>query len=137
VLPKLALAACAALCGCAALPKQRLYAPELGGVVTDSDLPATGLRVRLISPDTGEIQLAVTDAQGRFRVGPLTDYQYTVMQVGPAAHRYELQFVSAERTIRAYTDAGTGPAPSRLELVCNLSARGRPPGAQVCAPRAP
>jgi hypothetical protein len=133
--PMALLAICASMAACAPLPAGRYFAPEVSGVVLDNGRPLADARVRLSSQLTNEIQSSTTDAQGRFTVGPLTNFQFVVKQFGVAYYRYTVQVVRAGRALEPYVADGPGDTPRKLELRCEFVAAplpGASPG--QCAP---
>jgi hypothetical protein len=121
----------AALCGagaaCTSLPAAHLYAPEVSGVLLRDGRPVPEARVRLAAQSTPLVQGAITDDRGRFTVGPLTDYRFTIRQFGAARFEYSVQLSLAGEMLAAYSAAGQGEAPRQVFLVCELGPAGAAP----------
>jgi hypothetical protein len=115
------LAICALLAGCAALPHSNGFAPEVSGVVLQTGRPVANARVRLSSPFTNETQFSLTDASGKFTVGPLTNFQFTVKQFGAPYYQYALQITVDGHPVQAFSAEGADEAPRKIELTCELA----------------
>jgi hypothetical protein len=134
--PFTALAICAVVAACESLPKSHYFAPQVSGVVQTSGTPVPNARVLLASEFTTETQITRTDAGGMFSVGPLTNFQFTVRQVGDPVYRYELHIAVGGKEVQAFYQEGAGDPPRKIVLVCELSAAvpvGR--GGGYCSPR--
>ena len=115
----LALAAAGA---CSSLPQTHYFAPEISGVILQDRRPVANARVRLTAALTSQAQFATTDESGRFNVGPLTNYQFTLKQFGVAHFDYALQIAVEGQAYPAYAAQGEGDAPRRVSLRCQLEA---------------
>jgi hypothetical protein len=83
--------------------------------------PVANARVRLSSPLTSEVQISTTDADGKFIVGPLTNFQFMVKQFGAPYYRYELQITVEGHLVQVFSEEGAGDAPSKAALTCDVA----------------
>ncbi len=120
--PRAAAAAllCAAAGACASLPSNHRYAPEVSGLVLQGGQPMAFARVRLSAALTSDIEVATTDEHGRFTIGPLTDYRFTVKEFGVRYYAYTVEVVAQGRTVASYAETAGGEAPPAASVQCDL-----------------
>ena len=68
----LALALTLPLAACLPAPHRVYFAPRISGAVSRGGEPAAGVQLRLRASGTGQTAATVTDADGRFALGPLS-----------------------------------------------------------------
>jgi hypothetical protein len=112
---------CAGAGACASLPVSHRYAPEVTGVALRSGAPLAFARVRLSAALTNDTQVATTDERGRFTIGPLTDYRFTVKEFGVRYFAYTVEIVTQGRTVASYSAGSDGEAPQSASLQCDAA----------------
>lgn len=127
---------CCVIAACTSLPAAHRYAPEISGVVLQAGQPVANARVRLAAGLTPEVEAALSDERGRFNVGPLTDYRFTVKQFGAAYFEYTVQVSVGGRPAASFEATGEGEPPRRVHLVCELGAADAPSSAGACRAQA-
>ncbi|MBI5623297.1 MAG: carboxypeptidase regulatory-like domain-containing protein [Elusimicrobia bacterium] len=109
------------LAGCVPMPNSRCMAPQISGSVVRKGAPVADAEVLLVSSFVRETAMAKTDAEGRFKLGPLTQFNLTRTVLGDPLYKYELKVKAAgEAELSAFYSSGMGDAPETLELDCDL-----------------
>lgn len=65
---------------------------------------------------------AITDADGRFVLRPISEWRFIAPLIGDPLYGYTLEVDLGDRKFSVYSNGGVGYAESRLELRCDLSA---------------
>lgn len=115
----LALLPLIGLSGCLPIPNTRVHAPRIEGTVLRDGQPLSGAVVRL-EASRGEPSSAATDAQGRFSVGPVTEFRLT-KSIGDPTYVYDLTIEAADGRYLGLSRRELGAVPDDLRIVCDLA----------------
>lgn len=116
------LAAALVHLACVPYPNRRYFAPEVSGVVLRDGAPAAGAEVVLTTRFSKSAATARTDADGRFKLGPLSELQFTKTLLGDPLYIYALTIkVAGGAEYRGLEGRGMGYPPRELAVTCDLS----------------
>jgi len=114
------------LAGCVPVSNHRHHAPEVSGTLARNGVPVADAEVILTSRFYETTATGRSDADGRFRLGPLSERRLTRSVIGDPLYAYALSIrVEGEKEYPGLSGHGTGDAPERLQVTCDL---GRPVG---------
>lgn len=111
----------AMLAGCIPAPHRVPLVPALSGVVTRAGQPVAGAGVTA-SYGVGErheVDLGVTDAQGRFAAPGRKDFRMLRM-MGDPLFDWRVVIHAQGGEVTGYRDRGIGYPPARADLDCDL-----------------
>ncbi|MFH1724188.1 MAG: carboxypeptidase-like regulatory domain-containing protein [Elusimicrobiota bacterium] len=114
----------AALAHTACVPylNRRCYAPEVAGAIIRNGVPASNAEVLLTTNFSKVTATARTDADGRFKLGPLSEMHFTKTVLGDPLYDYVIIIkVAGGEEYRGLTVHGMGNAPQELSVTCDLS----------------
>ena len=117
----LSVAVAASMTACAPIPHRHYEAAMIAGVIVENGRPVSGLDIHLTTTSSKRHSRAMTDAAGRFIVGPLREIEWIMPLVGDPVFGFRLEISRGEQTFFGYTDGGVGFSPKRLNLACDLS----------------
>lgn len=116
------LAAALAHTACVPFPNRRDFAPEVSGAVIRNGLPLSNAEVLLTTRFSKAAATVRTDADGRFKLGPLSEMRFTRTVLGDPLFEYVLTIkVAGEAEYRGLAEHGMGSAPKELPVTCDLS----------------
>ena len=135
-LPRVAVFAGSALLmtACVPVPHRLCHAPEISGIVLDDGVPVQGAEIRLSAGPDRSQPVVLTNRDGSFEVGPISELRVFLPTFGNRFYFYTLEIeVSGDR----YTDEdyGRGFGCGNTVLTCDLSPTSRP-SSNVCWPDA-
>jgi hypothetical protein len=105
---------------CVPWPHRGYFAPEIEGVLLDNGVPVTNVKLKLSADFTDRQQIAITDADGRFVLRPISEWRLMAPLIGDPLYGYTLEVDMGDRKFPVYSNGGVGYAESRLELRCDL-----------------
>ena len=117
----LALALTLPLAACLPAPHRVYFAPRISGAVSRGGEPAAGVQLRLRASGTGQTAATVTDADGRFALGPLSGLVLSTSLLHDSAYGFVLELSADGRDYPGLTQNEEGFAPPLLPLDCDLA----------------
>lgn len=110
------------LLACVPIPNRRTYAPLVAGTLVRNGAPVAGAQMLLSARFFGAAATAKTDAQGRFKLGPLSKLRLTRSVLGDLLYEYALKIkVPGEEEVSGLTGHGVGYPPEDVQVTCDLS----------------
>ncbi|TYC79917.1 DUF4198 domain-containing protein [Stappia sp. BW2] len=130
----------AAASACVVFPVPRVIAPEVSGVLLNDGKPVANAEIELVAalapsdasseiPPGSSHAVARTDANGKFKVGPLTGVK-TVHTYGDELLGFYIVIRAGNKELIGFTYSEIASVPSKLSGVCDL-AKARSVGNQV------
>jgi len=109
------------LAACVPFPNRRFFSPEVSGTVARNGMPVAGAEVVLSTRLSKAVATARTDAAGQFKLGPLSELQFTKSFFGDPIYGFTLKIKAAgeeERPGLAFQ--AMGYAPDTAHVACDL-----------------
>jgi len=111
-----------ALTACAPIPNRRTFAPAVAGTVVRGGVPVANAEVLLTTRFSDAAATVRTDADGRFRLGPLSEMRVMKTLLGDPLYEYTLKIrVAGEEEHLGLAGHGMGNASKELTVTCDLS----------------
>ena len=117
----LVLALTLGLAACLPVPHRQIFAPRISGAVSRGGEPAAGVQLRLRGSGTSQIATTVTDADGRFALGPLSGLALSTSLLRDPAYGFVLELSADGRDYPGLIHNEDGFAPPLLPLDCDLA----------------
>ncbi|GAB2186239.1 hypothetical protein [Roseibium sp. LAB1] len=126
-----AIALGAATSACVVFPVPRTVAPEVSGVLLNDGMPVANAEIELVAalapsdaskdnPPGSRHAVTRTDANGKFKVGPLTGVK-TVHTYGDELLGFYIVIRAGNKELIGFSDSGTGSVPSKISGSCDLA----------------
>jgi len=117
---------------CVVFPVPRDITPEISGTLLNDGVPVTGSEIVLIasSPPSNDARKlpegvrqasTVTDRNGRFTLGPLTEVKMVHPHYGDELIAYSLLIRHKEKQYVGYSSSGTGLISGKIDGTCDLA----------------
>ena len=117
----LSLALLLPLAGCLPVPHRMYFTPRISSTVSRDGEPVTGVQLRLRASGTEQLATAVSDADGHFELGPLSELALTTSLLRDPSYGYVLELSADGRDYPGLTQNEEGFAPPLLPLDCDLA----------------
>jgi hypothetical protein len=109
------------LTGCIPAPHRHYFAPKISGSVNADGIAVPRAEVRLSAHGTQEVVQTLTETQGNFAIGPLTEIQLTRGVIGDPGYFFVLTIKADGREYLGYDQGIIGYSPETLNLTCDLA----------------
>ena len=109
------------LTACLPAPHRVYLAPRISGTVSRDGEPVAGAQLRLRATGTEQVASTITDADGRFDLGPLSELALTTSLLRDPSYAYVLELSAAGSDYPGLTQNEEGFAPPLLPLDCDLA----------------
>ena len=117
----LSLALTLLLAACLPAPHRMYFTPRFSGTVSRDGEPVAGVQLRLRASGTEQLANAVTDTDGHFVLGPLSELALTTSLLRDPSYGYVLELNADGRDYPGLTQSEEGFAPPLLPLDCDLA----------------
>ena len=109
------------LVACVPYPNRHYFAPTIIGVVRNGDNPVPNAEVRLSGEFTDKDSITVTDSNGRFKIGPLTEMRLSVVLIGDPLYGYSLHIKLGDKEYTGISENLIGYSLKDIVVACDLS----------------
>ena len=109
------------LMGCIPAPHRHYFAPKISGSVNADGIAVAKAEVRLSAHGTHEVVHTLTETQGHFVIGPLTEFQLTRGVIGDPGYFFVLRIKADGKEYLGYDQGIIGYSPEAVDLTCDLA----------------
>ncbi len=109
------------LAACLPAPHRMYFTPRISGTVSRDGEPLAGVQLRLRASGTEQLANTLSDVDGHFELGPLSELALTTSLLHDPSYGYVLELSADGRDYPGLTQNEEGFAPLLLLLDCDLA----------------